>query len=365
MSKTLVISDLHLGVQRTGGTTRSSADELRVWGHEQHRKLLNLAVLHACNTVIINGDLTDVYDLPLGQALEVYVVLDEFLSANPDKVVYVATGNHDLSKDSSKLGTVAFVGALLQMKYPDNFILVDRPTTLVGGVHIVPHVPNQDLFDLELGRVPKGTEWLLLHANYDNTFACAADHSLNLSRDQAKGLKSRGLKMVFGHEHQGRESLGGSVLIVGNQFPTSVSDCLPHGDGQKDGRKKALILDHGTNTHEYITTWTPDDADGWYAEVDWRDLSGVEEEGRGFIRVNGKASTSESAEAVKAIATFRQRSKSFVVTNAVQVEQAEGLEDIAASIEDIRSVNVIELLMDMLDPAQRETVQKLLEGETQ
>jgi hypothetical protein len=116
---------------------------------------------------------------------------------------------------------------------------------------------------------------------------------------------------------------------------------------------------------DYIQTWTPDDADGWYAEVDWRELSAVEEEGRGFIRVNGPATAAESAEAIKAISTFRQRSQSFVVTNAVQVEQAEGLEDIASSIEDIRSVNVIELLLDLLEPAQRETVQKLLEGATQ
>lgn len=358
MPKTLVISDLHLGVQRTGGTTLTSAAALREWGHEQHRKLLQLAPDNGCDLVVVNGDLSDVYDLPLGQALEIYIVADEFLTANKNRALVWALGNHDLSKDSSRLGTVAFVGALLASKH-DNFRLLKGPAHLGSRMHVIPHVANQDLFELELSRVPEGTQWLLLHCNYDNTFAMAADHSLNLSRDQAKELKAKGFKMVLGHEHQGAEMLGGSVIIVGNQYPTSVADCLAHSDRQKGGKKHALIIDQ--DLHSYVDTWTTEDADGWFAEVDWRELKDVEEEGRGFVRVNGDALAAESADAIKAIAAFRQRSNSFVVTNAVKVEQLEGMDDIASSIEDIRSVNVIDLLMEQLDVPQRAAVEKLLE----
>jgi hypothetical protein len=42
------------------------------------------------------------------------------------------------------------------------------------------------------------------------------------------------------------------------------------------------------------------------------------------------------------------------------VEQAESLEDIAASIEDIRNVSVLELLLEQLDDAQQAAVRKLL-----
>ncbi len=361
-NKTLIISDLHLGVQRSGGTTRTSADELREWGHQQHAKLLNLAVEHDCSDIIVNGDLSDVYDLPLAQALEIYAVVDAFLTRCPTIKVYWALGNHDLSKDSSRLGTVAFIGAILQAKH-SNFALLNHPQFASRDAYVIPHVPNQDLFDLELSRVPEEVNWIYLHCNYDNTFATQADHSLNLAREQAKALKARGIKMVLGHEHQGRESLGGHVIIVGNQFPTSVADCLSHGDAQKDGKKHALIIDHAAGTHEYVTTWDPDSDDGWYAEVDWRELKDVVEEGRGFVRVVGDASAAESSEAIKAISAFRQRSKSFVITNAVKVEQVEGMEEIADSIEDIRSVNVIELLMEMLDPQQRAKVEELMEGE--
>lgn len=359
-NRTLVLNDLHLGVQRTGGTTLASATSLREYGHAKHLGLLNLAPKHGCNRIVVNGDLADAYDIPLMQALEIYSVADAFLSQNPDIELVWGLGNHDLSKDSAKLGTVAFVGALLGMKH-DNFTLV-KDASIVDGteMYIIPHVANQDLFNVELSQIPVNMQWILVHANLDNAFACDADHSLNLPRDQAKALTQFGAKLVFGHEHQGREILGAKVIVVGNQFPTSVSDCLKVGDGQKDGTKRCMVIDHGTNTHEFIPTWTPDDAEGWYAEVDWRDLATIEEEGRGFVRVGGEATAAEAAGVVKAISEFRQRSNSFVVTNAVKIEKVEGLDDLSESIEDIRSVNVIELLLEHLDADQAVAIKTLL-----
>lgn len=358
--KTLIISDLHLGVQRTGGTTIASAAALRAYGHDQHRALLRKAAFVGCKRVVINGDLADTYDIPLLQALQIYEDTDNFLKANPDKEMVWGLGNHDLSKDSSKLGTVAFIGALLSMKH-ENFKLMDRAGCVTHDLYIIPHVANQDLFDLELTRIPDNVKFVLLHCNYDNKFACAADHSLNLSRDQAKALKARGLTMIFGHEHQGKESLGGAVIVVGNQFPSSISDCLPHGDAQKSGTKRCLVIDHETCTTEFVNTWAPEAEDGGYKLVDWRELSAADADALAFIRVEGQASTSEAADVIKAISSFRQRSQAYVITNAVKVEQAEGLEDLADSIEDVRSVNVIEMLLDHLDPQQKAAVQALYE----
>ena len=358
--KTLVLNDLHLGVQRNGGTTIASAAALREYGHEQHRRLLRLAPAHGCTQVIVNGDLVDTYDIPLLQALQIYEDTHNFLSANPGIEMVWGVGNHDLSKDSSRLGSVAFIGALLGMRH-DNFMLLTKAAAISRDTYLIPHVPNQDLFELELSRIPEGTKFVLLHCNYDNKFACAADHSLDLSREQAKALKARGFKMIFGHEHQGRESLGGSVVVVGNNFPSSIADCLPHGDGQKDGMKRALIIDHDAGTTEYVGTWTPNDTVGGYNVVDWRGLKDAEGDRQGFIRVEGSALAAEAADVIKAISAFRQRSAAFVITNAVKVEQIEGLADISASIDDIRSVNVIDLLMEHLDPKQRAAVNALYE----
>lgn len=362
MSKTLVISDLHLGVNRVAGTTQESLAALRDFSFLKHERLLHTAVPEQCNRIIVNGDLTDAYDIPLALALRIYVDTARFLKAQSHIEMVWVLGNHDLAKDSSKLGTVAFVGALLARAFPGRFQVVSKPTMLDDSTYIIPHVVNQDVFEMELGRVPDGVRYLLLHCNMDNKFAAEAEHSLNLDRETAKALKARGITMVLGHEHQGRELMKGSVVIVGNNFPTSIADCLSHGDSQKDGTKRALVIDHATGSHSFIPTWTPDDeGDGWFARADWRELADVEEDGRGFIRVEGDASVEEAADVIKAISNFRSRSKSFVVANAVKVATTEGLEDLADSIEDIRAVDVMELLLEQLTPEQVVVVRKLLE----
>jgi len=362
MTPTLVLNDHHLGVERTGGTTLASAADLREYALQQHRRLLRLAPENGAQRIIFNGDLADTYSIALSQALAIYSITDEFMTEFPHIDVVWALGNHDLSKDSTKLGTVAFIGALLEMKHA-RFRLVSKPTALDGGVYVIPHMPNQEIFEHELGRVPDGTKYLLLHCNFSNPFAGQQDHSLELTREVAKGFRDRDITMVLGHEHQGRRALGGRVLIVGNQFPTSVSDCLAHGDGQADGKKYALLL--SDEEPSLIPTWTPDDeGDGWFAEVDWRELDDVTEDGRGFIRVIGDAGLSESANVVKAISKFRQRSRSFVVTNAVKVESAEGMDGLADTVEDIRKVDVIGLLMEFLNPEEQKVIQGLV-GEKQ
>jgi hypothetical protein len=361
MKRTLNVNDLHLGVQRVGGTTVPSAMALREFAHAQHRKLLGIAAQSGAERVVYNGDLTDVFDIDLRDAIEIFVVVREFMDENPDVEVVWGEGNHDLSKDSSKLGTVAFIGRILQGMYPGRFLLVEQPTQLDDGIYMIPHLANQVMFDAALDAVPDGTKYLFLHCNFDNTFAGQQDHSLNLTRDQAKGLRGRGVTVILGHEHQGRDVLGGAVIIVGNQFPTSISDCLPHGDGQKDGKKYCLLINEDGTT-ERIETWEPEQGgtgDGWYGEIDWRELRTAEETGRGFLRVTGTATAAEAADVVKEISWFRQRSQSFVVTSAVKVEKPDGMEDLPDSLEDLQQVNVLELLYGMLEPDQAAKIREL------
>jgi hypothetical protein len=355
--RTLIINDLHIGVQRSGGTTLASASALRTWAHEKYRDLLRS--VPGVERVIVNGDLTDAYDVGLGEGLELLSNTREFLDSNPTVQMVWGLGNHDLSKDSAKLGIVAFLGAILEGWFPGRFRLVREPTALEGDVYVIPHLANQELFDLALSRVPEGTKFLLLHCNYDNTFAGAQDHSLNISRAQVKAFKERGITVILGHEHQGRTMLGGALQIVGNQFPTSVVDCLSHGDAQKDGKKYALVIGGGQDLQK-VQTWSPDDADGWFAECDWRDLKEVSEDGRGFIRVVGEAGAAEAAMVIKEISAFRQRSQSFVVTNAVKIEGVEASGEELLTQEDIRQIDVIALLLELLDEPQAAKVCELL-----
>lgn len=360
MSRLWVFSDLHLGVQRTGGTTPTSADALRNFSHRKHANLLDLAGEH--DTVLINGDLTDQFNIDLGQAIEVYAAAAECLNAKPNMKLVWSVGNHDLSKDSSKLGTVAFIGRLLEGSFPGRFKLITQAQALEShpGAWVIPHVANQDLFELELGRIPDDAKVVFLHVNLDNAIAGQSDHSLNLTRDRARDLVKAGKTLVLGHEHQGRTILGDKVIVVGNQFPTSVSDCLRHGDAQKDGTKYALAIEQNLEDMELVPTWSIKDQDGGYREVDWRDLASIPDTAQIFVRVAGKADASEAAEVIKEISKLRQRSDAYVITNAVKVGVVDGDDELEASIEEIKAVSVLDILLSMLDEPQQAVVQELM-----
>ncbi|MCF8208503.1 MAG: hypothetical protein K9K38_03725, partial [Rhodoferax sp.] len=167
-----------------------------------------------------------------------------------------------------------------------------------------------------------------------------------------------GLTLILGHEHQGRTILGDKVVVIGNQYPTSVSDCMAHGDGQKDGRKYCLEI-NGEDM-ELIPTWSANDKEGGYKELDWTNLA----KGPGnadFVRIVGDATAEQGADVIKAISKFRQTHPCFVITNAVKVEGVGGEKELAQSVEDIRAVNVVDLLLAQLDPDQQAAVKKLLE----
>lgn len=361
MSNLWVFNDAHLGVQRTGGTTPGSAAALRRYTHEKHRQLLDLAV--DGDMVLFNGDLTDQFNIDLGQAIEIYAVASEWLQRNQKSRLFWAVGNHDLSKDSSKLGTVAFIGRLLAGAFKGRFHLLEQPEHIGRNLefYVIPHVANQDLFDLELSRIPDNAKVVFLHCNYDNPFAGQSDHSLNISREQARDLVKAGKILVLGHEHQGRTMMSDRVIVTGNQFPTSVSDCLRHGDAQADGMKSCLRINlDDLDDMELVPTWSVKDQDGGYREVDWRDLGSVRDTEQTFIRVSGKADSSEAAEVIKEISKLRQRSDAYVITNAVKVDSVDGDDELEASIEEIKAVSVLEILLDMLDEPQQAVVRELM-----
>ena len=86
------------------------------------------------------------------------------------------------------------------------------------------------------------------------------------------------------------------------------------------------------------------------------------EDFQGFIRVSGKAEPEEVAEALKRISRLRQKSQALVVANAVRaVTRDSGVEEIAESIDDVRKVDVVQLVLDTLTPAQAQVVRAVLE----
>lgn len=340
MKPLYVINDLHISAIRNAGTTPTTAYQLR-------QDLLTgfKTLLDRCDSdVLVNGDFADSYKMIPADMLECYKIITEWLSRG--HTFYAVPGNHCLSKSSLDLSSFEFLFRLLEEQYPVQVRLLMEPGQVRDGIYALGHVTNQDILNLELTKIPEGTNYLMLHANYDNKFAVESDHSLNVSKEQAEALAVDFL--VFGHEHQQRTALGGKVVVVGNQICSSIADCLGN-----DTKRMLKITDDGM---EFIETWR---ADTDFAEIDWRDLADT---GARFIRVTGSASAAEAAQVVTTIAKFRAASAALVITNAVTVEGQDSTEEINLTHEQINNFNIMEALLKLFTPEEVTKIKQVMEN---
>lgn len=321
-----IINDLHLGVIRSAGTTPGSALALREWMLDQFDIMLDATN----NDLLILGDLFDTYHIPMTDLLRVYQSLSNWLDRG--HVLHLVPGNHDLSTDSTKMSSFQFLGKLLE---PREAFYYTKGKKVLGhdNMYVIPHMPNQDLFDMELAKVPE-CEYLLVHCNYNNNFAKESDHSLNLSSEQVRECKAK--QILFAHEHA-RRRINDKVYILGNSVPSSISDCL-------DGRDKCIHTLE-SNSIERTSTFINESPTG-YREMDWRNP--VDSEAL-FIRFIGTCTAQEAAQAADVIARYRRGSAAFVVGNAVKVQTAEGQAELeVASLEAVTGFDVMAALKEYL-----------------
>ncbi len=314
----------------------NSAKALRQYAINQLCGMLN----DIDTDLAFNGDMFDGFQVPLSDALQVLQLLQGWLAKGHH--LYLIPGNHDLSSDSSRLSTFEFVSKVL-LGASEQVTYHQGAGWLREGVYAISHVPNQDLFDLELSRVPE-CDYLLLHCNYDNGFAKEQDHSLNLSSEAIAKLPAK--KIIMGHEHQAGTHNNGKVVIAGNQFPMSVSDCLG-----KSHKYRLVLSDDGV---EVVKSWDKSN----YVEVDWKEAATANAQ---FIRVVGSADETEAVAAVDAVAKLRRISDAFIVGSAVRIGSGEELDmaEALASVEDVRAFDVMAMLKELLKPEQVAVLENL------
>jgi hypothetical protein len=165
-----------------------------------------------------------------------------------------------------------------------------------------------------------------------------------MSLDQA--MRANCKHVIFAHEHQQKRALGGKVVVIGNQIPSSVSDCL--------GNDTKRLLQISGAAIGFKEVWS---REGNYAEQDWRSLRDGPEK---FIRVVGEASAAEAADVVSAIAKFRNKAKALVITNAVKIEGVADGEQIQVTLEQVKAFDVLGALLECLDEREQGVVKKLL-----
>lgn len=347
----LTLNDLHIGPHRTGGTTPISYALLSNYAHDCFAQLLDLA--EPDEDVLVNGDLFDGFVISNNDLVRAFnTVLDAFRLGKIRKLI-LSRGNHDISKNSEKLSSFDVFGSMLTAALGVERVIVvidyEQVITDAGPVWILPHLPNQELFNLALDDIGKNPRpYLFVHANFDNGFAEEADHSLNMSKVQAERLHRAGVKsIIFGHEHQQRQEASG-VFVVGNQFPTSISDCLGN------SMKRALRVEQHSMTT--ITTW---EDRGSYMEVDWTKLSTVPPEIE-FIRVKGEATAEQAADVLAAVSTLRKSHNAFVITNAVEVDGRSMDVSALEAVENVQRFDVLTFLKDNLTPEQQGAVDAIV-----
>lgn len=319
-----ILNDIHAGAIRSAGTTSATRQALR------ERMLLKFeSLLPEQGDLLIGGDLFDATHIAASDLFAVYGILTRWLTANPNSFLYNSRGNHDCASSSNVMSSFDLLGKLLTMHFPDRYVHIDKPTTTPHG-YVIPHMPNQVLFDDAVAAVPE-CGFLFVHCNINNNFAAQSDHSLNLSLDQIAACKAE--RIVCAHEHHGRTL--GKVTIPGNQIASSVSDLLSPGDKQY-----AVIRDGKLTLHTCARR-----ADE-FAEMAWNDLKPSTAP---FIRISGEATAAQASEALAAVAAYRRTSEALVVANAVKVQAAEGA-DFEDAVADMKGYDVMSMLREVLEP---------------
>lgn len=348
----LILNDTHIGASRKAGTTPASQAALTEHIHQNFEALINATDE---DHIVINGDLFDGFEVPGTDLIRTFNVLDRwFMKARQAQHLTLIAGNHDYNPRGDKVSSFHLLTHFLKVRRGMSVNIIDHTcgfSRVADRVWAIPHVANQDLFDIELHKAldaAGGGGFLLLHANYNNNFAVEADHSLNVSKEAADLLISAGWTLIFGHEHQAR--VAQSIIIPGAQIPTSVADCL-------GCQGKYYLTLSGKETQ--LKEWLNLEEDRVFTHVDWRNLDA--DPGYQFIRVEGTATAEEAAEVVDAVARFRAKSQAFVVTNAVKVEGVAAFDELAEmSLEQITAFNVLDALLSELTEEEGKVVRALL-----
>lgn len=354
----LIINDIHIGFRRVGGTTPESQEALRSRLVSVVSQIIQQGLDDNEPELVILGDLFDDFEVSMRDWLDTYILLYRWLWTG--RRLTLVAGNHDHSPRANKVSSFqALATALREIQGVGDLVDVigiDKWDVNGDGVAIVAHCSNQDLFNQNLDEVLEvnGVKALLLHANFDNKFAAQTDHSLNVSREMAQRFIDKGVTLYFAHEHQARTEMGGKVVVFGNQFPTSIADCLGN------TKKFYHYLTRGTDLVP-VSSWSKDDWEHGFAEIDWRALADLEEAKTGFVRVTGEATSAEASQVINVIAQFRQRSKAYVITNAVAIDGIIEAEALPESFEAAKRFDVMEFIERHLDAEQMAVVRKLME----
>ena len=309
----LLLNDLHFGIKRGPKF------------QEFQLEMLDSILEDNDDDLLIVGDLFDTHQID-------YELLRTLTRRLRGRKVMLMLGNHDIAKDRGQLDAARFLAWMLP-----GSTLVEAPTE-IGDIALIPHMANQEEFDTAITIASKRSTTLIAHCNFDNFFATAQDHSLNLTPEQAKLFDM----VILGHEHVKRHV--GNVHVLGSPWPCNIQEA------EHDHYVHRFDMDRVLTAHE---VWDKHD----FEAMDWRDLR---ETGASFIRVVGEATAEEAAEVIQRVAAFKKVSDALMITNSVQVGELD-LGELLESAESLDTFDPIAALMSALPEKYRKRLEEILE----
>ena len=143
----IIINDIHLGTQRQAGTTPATQVALKQYLQDEFRMLVERA---AGQLLVINGDLFDGFSVDPGEVIKAYDVLAAHVSFGGQ--LALGAGNHDETAKGDKTSSFHLL-AHIMAQFGEGVQVIDHKsgfTEVATGVWAIPHMLNQDLFDIEI-----------------------------------------------------------------------------------------------------------------------------------------------------------------------------------------------------------------------
>lgn len=318
----LIISDLHFNPRRGAGTTMETRVALEEWLLDSFEGFLTKT---GHSRLIILGDLLDKVSVSEKTIKRLVQILSK------EEEIILVRGNHD--EKSSRYGEISsleLISALLP-----NSTLVFHETVELDQYYIIPHLFNQEAFDLAIEAV-SNNKTVLLHCNLNNSFA-SGDHSLNITDQQVKGLLEKGCEIIMGHEHGSRDLYSSRVKVLGCAWPTSIADCL-------GGSKRALL------GGESIETWDSSDYQEFHFTEDYTGSKAR------FISITGECQKTALVGVIRGVASFRAKSDAFIIKNGVKPPEADKRE----IDQEVTKLNIMEIFLGEIPEIYTEKVRSCI-----
>lgn len=215
------VGDAHLGRKYVNGVPihmRGAMEKL------QREKFTNLLNGGTDGTTVLVGDLLDSF---IVDPADVDFASSALLGAarrNPNILFVVLGGNHDESKDLTRVSSFDNFKAIVREANLKNVILIEKPTIIdnVGYISWSARYSAKELAE-QLVKESKGQKLEAVFGHWDINLPSNANHYNMVPTEQLKAVTD---KIVSGHDHKPKELVrdGITITVTGSIMP------LAHGE---------------------------------------------------------------------------------------------------------------------------------------